>query len=65
MNRTTHAREVVDRTKEELTGFRFFSPIPEAVAVRDAIAAGVPVSEHQPESPAAVAYRQLAKEVVS
>ncbi len=63
MNRTTHARDVVDKAKEELQGYRFFETVPEAVAVRDASAAGVPIGEYQPESPAAIAYRKLAEEI--
>ena len=64
--RTTDARDVVEQAKAQLgPTYRFFSPIPEAVAVRDASAAGVPVSEYQASSPAAKAYRTLAKELLS
>jgi chromosome partitioning protein len=66
VNRTRHAQEVVEQAKEELgQTLRFFSPIPEAVAVRDASAAGIPVSEYQASSPAAKAYRTVAKELLS
>ena len=66
VNRTRHAQEVVEQAKEELgQTIRFFSPIPEAVAVRDASAAGIPVSEYQASSPAAKAYRTVAKELLS
>jgi chromosome partitioning protein len=67
MNRTRHAGEVVERAKTELADtIRFFAPpIPETVHVKDASAAGVPVAEYQPKSPAAEAYRLLAQEIVS
>ncbi len=67
MNRTRHASEVVERAKTELAdAIRFFAPpIPETVHVKDASAAGVPVAEYQPKSPAAEAYRLLAQEIVS
>ncbi len=66
MNRTRHAREVVDRAQEELSErLRFFTPpVPESVHVKDASAAGVPVAEYQPTSPATEAYRLLAQEIV-
>lgn len=66
MNRTRHAREVVDRAQEELgEQLRFFTPpVPESVHVKDASAAGVPVAEYQPTSPATEAYRLLAQEIV-
>ncbi len=65
MNRTRHAREVVDHAQEELgQRLRFFSPpVPESVHVKDASAAGVPVAEYQPTSPATEAYRLLAQEI--
>ncbi len=62
VTRTAHAREVIDQAKNQLgERYRFFEPIPEAVAVRDASAAGQPVSEYQPASPASKAYHELAK----
>jgi chromosome partitioning protein len=64
MTHTRHAQEVIDQVRGELDGVRFFDSIPEAVAVRDAAAAGVPVTEYQPKSPAAEAYRRLAKDVL-
>lgn len=66
VTRTAHAREVIEQAKGQLgEHYRFFDPIPEAVAVRDASAAGVPVAEYQPASPAAKAYHELAKEILA
>jgi chromosome partitioning protein len=65
INRTRHAQEVIEQARDEIgQTVRFFEPIPEAVAVRDASAAGLPVTEYAPQSPASVAYRKLAEEVL-
>jgi chromosome partitioning protein len=61
---TRHATDVVDQAKAQLSSYRFFPSIPEAVAVRDAAAAGQPITEFMPESKAAAAYRLLAKELL-
>lgn len=64
MNRTRHAQEVVERARADLPDLRVFTtPIPEAVAIRDAAATGVPIRMYQPQSPAAIAYQQLAQEL--
>lgn len=64
MNRTRHASDVVDRARADLSDLRVFTtPIPEAVAVRDAVAAGVPLREYQEGSPATKAYELLAQEL--
>jgi chromosome partitioning protein len=63
---TRHATEVIDQVQAQLADrYRFFSPIPEGVAVRDAAAAGVPVTEYAPTSKPAEAYRLLAKEILA
>ncbi len=64
--RTTHAREVLDRTREELgKTIRVFNLlIPESVRFREAAALGKTIFEHDPSSPGAEAYQNLAKEVV-
>lgn len=62
--RTVHAREVIDAAKGFLgPSVRFFTAVPESVAVRQATAHGVPVTEFAPENPAAVAYRAVAQEL--
>lgn len=65
MNRTLHAREVVEHAKAELADrIRFFEPpIPDTVHIKDAAAAGQPILEYKSDSPAAEAYRHLAKEI--
>jgi chromosome partitioning protein len=64
MNRTNHAVEVVARAREELADLRVFAtPIPEAVAVRDAAAAGKSLRHYAPKSPATIAYESVAKEL--
>lgn len=64
MNRTRHATDVLERVREDLDHLRVFStPIPEAVAVRDAAAAGIPLREYDAKSPATSAYAALAKEL--
>lgn len=64
MNRTKHAADVVERVRSDLDHLRVFAvPIPEAVAVRDAVAAGVPLRQYDPKSPATAAYASLAKEL--
>jgi chromosome partitioning protein len=65
VTRTVNAREVVDQAKQQLgSSHRFFTGIPEAVAVREAAVAGKPITEYAPESPAAIAYRHVAKEML-
>lgn len=64
VNRTRHATEVVERVRQELDHLRVFPvPIPDAVAVRDAAAAGKPLRRYAPNSPATSAYESLAKEL--
>lgn len=62
--RTRHATEVVDKAKQEFSGIRVFQPaIPEAVAVKDASAAGQPLRSFAPTSVATKAYHAIAKEL--
>ncbi len=64
MNRTRHATEVVERARTDLPDVQVFTtPIPEAAAIRDASAAGVPIRTYQPQSPASQAYMKLAQEL--
>lgn len=67
VNRTVHARDVIERLHDELgSTVRVFDPgVPETVAVRNAAAAGQPLSDFQPKSPARAAYRQLAEEITA
>jgi len=64
VTRTVNARDVVDQAKAQLgNNYRFFTGVPESVAVREATVAGQPVTEYAPDNPASVAYRQVAKEI--
>lgn len=66
MTRTNHAADVLSRVRQELSHLRIFDPpIPEVVAVRNATAAGQPLREYDPKSPATAAYAQVAKELLS
>lgn len=65
MNRTNHAQAVLEKAREDWSETHLFEPpIPEAVAVRDAAAAGQPLREYAPNSPATAAYAAIAKELM-
>jgi chromosome partitioning protein len=65
VTRTVNARDVVEQAKAQLgPGYRFFTSVPESVAVREATVAGQPVTEYAPDNPASVAYRAVAKEIL-
>ncbi len=64
MNRTNHATAVLAKAHEDWPDIRIFAtPIPEAVAVRDSVAAGQPLREFAPSSPATKAYHILSQEL--
>jgi chromosome partitioning protein len=67
LNRTIHAREVLERTKAELTGrVTVFEPaVHESVRFKEASAAGRTIFEHAPHIQGAEAYLNLAKEIVN
>lgn len=66
VTRTVNARDVVEQARKMMgKSVRFFTPVPEAVAVREATVAGQPVTEYAPDSPASVAYRTVTKEVLN
>lgn len=64
--RTIHAREVVQRTKEELGEqiHVFAAPINDSTRFAEAVGQGKTVFETAPEIEGAVAYRQIAKDIV-
>ena len=65
VTRTVNARDVVDQARGQLGAkHRFFTPVPESVAVREATVAGKPVTEYAPDNPASIAYRLIAKELL-
>lgn len=64
MNRTNHAAAVLEKARMDWPEVHLFEPpIPEAVAVRDSVAAGEPLREFSPSSPATKAYATIAKEI--
>ncbi len=67
LNRTIHAREVLERTKGELKDrIKVFEPaVNESVKFKEAVAAGKTIFEHAPDIQGAEAYRILAKEIVN
>lgn len=67
LNRTIHAREVVERTKIELHDrVKVFEPaVNESVRFKEAAAAGKTIFEYAPNIDGAEAYRSLAKEIIN
>jgi chromosome partitioning protein len=67
LNRTIHAREVLERTKAELNDrVRVFEPpVNESVRFKEAIAAAKTIFEYAPHIDGAEAYRSLAKEIIN
>lgn len=63
--RTLHSREVLDRVYEVFGEKVFDTVIGRTVKFPDASVAGVPIVDFAPTHPAAQAYRQLARELVS
>jgi len=65
LNRTIHAREVLERTKAELKDrVKVFEPaVNESVRFKEAVAAGKTIFEYAPDIQGAEAYRNLAKEI--
>lgn len=62
--RTRHAGEVIAKAREVFADVTILEPaIPEAVAVKDASAAGEPLRVYAPDSPASLAYAAIAKEI--
>jgi cellulose biosynthesis protein BcsQ len=65
MNRTLHARQVVDEL-ERTYGWRLArTTIRESIRLAEAEAARLPITAHAPESGACLDYRLLADEVIA
>ncbi|MGV1003431.1 MAG: ParA family protein [Candidatus Nanopelagicales bacterium] len=64
-DRTVHAREVLGRVVDAFGDDVFHSVITRTVKFPETSVAGRPITQYAPESPAAAAYRELAKEVLS
>jgi chromosome partitioning protein len=63
--RTRLAQDVEAELRQHFGGMVFETVIPRSVRVAEAPSYGLPVTEHAPSSRGAVAYRALAKELVS
>ena len=64
-SRTLHSREVLDRVVETFGDRVFETVIGRTVKFPDASVAGAPITQFAPDHPAAEAYRQLARELIS
>ena len=63
--RTKMAKEIVAQVRESLGEDVFKTVIPNNIRLAEAPSYGIPISLHAPESPGALAYSNLAKEVIA
>ena len=63
--RTKMAKEIVAQVRESLGEDVFKTVIPNNIRLAEAPSYGVPISIHAPDSPGALAYSNLAKEVIA
>lgn len=63
-NQTLHAKEVFEDLCRTYGSLVFSTPIPQTVKLADSVMAGQPMLQFMTKSPAAQAYRNLAKEVI-
>ena len=63
--RTLHSREVLERVQDAFGDQVFATRISRTIKFPDAAVAGQPITEYAPDSPGALAYEQLAREVLS
>jgi chromosome partitioning protein len=63
--RTKMAKEVVTQVRESLGEYVFKTVIPNNIRLAEAPSYGLPISLHAPDSPGALAYSNLAKEVMA
>jgi len=63
--RTVHGREVLERVEEAFGDKVFETVISRTVKFPETTAAGAPITEYAPSSPAAKAYKRLAREVIA
>jgi chromosome partitioning protein len=64
-SRTKMAKEIVAQVKESLGEDVFKTVIPNNIRLAEAPSYGLPISLHAPDSPGALAYSNLAKEVMA
>jgi chromosome partitioning protein len=65
LDRTVHAREVLERVVEKFDDRAFHTVINRTVKFPETTVAGVPITTYAPTSAAARSYRQLAREVLA
>jgi chromosome partitioning protein len=63
-SRTLHSREVLERVREKFGGRLFDTVIRKTIRFAEAPVVGEPILTYAPTSPGAVAYRELAQEVM-
>ena len=63
--RTLHSREVLERVREAFGDKVFITTINRTIKFPDAAVAGQPITEFAPDSGGALAYQQLAREVLA
>jgi len=63
--RTVHGREVLARLLERFGDQVFHTVVGRTIRFPETTVAGTPITSHDPSSPGAKAYRQLAREVLS
>ena len=64
-SRTLHAREVMERVVQAFGDVVFHTVIKRTIKFPETTVAGEPITTYAPQSPAADAYRDLAKEVLT
>jgi len=64
-SRTNHSNEAVEQLRKQYGRLVFKAEIPRTVRMADAATSGKPIIQFAPTSPAALAYEDLAKEVLS
>jgi chromosome partitioning protein len=65
VDRTVHSREVLARVVEAFGDQAFHTVVTRTVKFPETSVAGIPITTYAPESAAAAAYRQLAREVLA
>ncbi len=63
--RTTLSKQVVDEVRNYFGQTVFNTPIPRSVKISEAPSFGMPITEYDPSGKGALAYRELAKEVIN
>jgi chromosome partitioning protein len=64
-NRTVLSKQVVDEVQKYFGKAVFTSLIPRTVKLSEAPSYGQPITEYDPRGKGAIAYKELAKEVIS